>query len=291
MIHPSRLTLLSVASVAVLLLFVIFGCTPKNIPTKALESPAAAWKVFRRHYCIPASRPGVLIKASLYYTRTKPRKRTNRTLVSMWGDFNGPMRLDISAGMGKLLAHIREDQDGLLVFYPTEKKAYAHVDPVLGATRLGMPFPFSLSELANVVMGDFSGLAPRKYLEAARDKKGFTYTVESPQVTSVTLDEIGRPILLEGVISKAYDSARTWQLEIDKYEEVVKKTAPLADRLVLSLDNGEKGVLRIKSRELKMASWPASATGLELPENIELHRLDNGHNPSENNDIPVVYED
>ena len=58
----------------------------------------------------------MLIKGSLYYSRVTPTRRTNRTLFSMWGDFDGPMRLDVSAGIGKLLAHIREDRAGLLVY-------------------------------------------------------------------------------------------------------------------------------------------------------------------------------
>lgn len=231
----------------------------------------------------------MLIKASLYYSRVKPTKRTNRTLVSMWGNFTGPMRLDISAGVGKLLAHIREDGDGLLVFYPSDKVAYAHVNPVLGATRLGMPFPFSLTELARVAVGDFSGLVPKRYVNVTRTKAGFAYEVKDGQVKTITLDETGRPALLKGATSKGH-AARVWQLALDKFQEAGQGT-PLADRITLSMDNGEKGVLRIKSRELKISSWPSKATGLELPEDVMIRRLDNGYTNAENNKIPVVYED
>lgn len=275
--------------VAALVLLTGFGCTPKRAPGMAFDSPDAAWKSFRRNYCRPASEPGMLVKASLYYTRVKPMKRTNRTLVSMWGNFNGPMRLDISAGIGKLLAHIRENGDGLLVFYPSEKRAYAHVNPVLGATRLGMPFPFSLSELAKVAVGDFSGLVPKRYEKAARTADGFVYEIKDGQADTVTLDVTGRPIQIDGTTTGAND-ARRWSLVLDKFQDTVK-TVPLADRVTLSMDNGEKGVLRIKSRELKMTAWPDKATGLELPEEVIFRRLDNGYTNTENNEIPVVYED
>ncbi|WP_319470126.1 hypothetical protein [uncultured Pseudodesulfovibrio sp.] len=289
MIASTRFTLLNAAVMAALLVGFL-GCTPKKPAGVVPDSPEAAWQVFRRNYCAPPKQPGLLVKASLYYTRVVPNRRTNRTVVSMWGDFDGPMRLDIAAGVGKLLAHIREDSGGLLVFYPTEKRAYAHVNSVLGATRLGMPFPFTLSELASVIAGDFSGLVPGTYVEAVKEKGRFVYTLHGSLVSRVVLDETGRPILLEGRTTKAYDTARDWRLEINTYEEGANKIAPLPGRLTLSLDNGEKGVLRVKSRELK-AKWPAKATNLELPEDIEYYRLDNGFRPAENGGIPVVYED
>lgn len=290
MIRPHRLTFIAAASLAAVLLVASFGCAPKTAPGLTMDSPRAAWQAFRLHSCTPADEPGLLLKASLYYTRMKPTKRTNRTLVSMWGDFGGPMRLDISAGIGKLLAHIREDENGLLVFYPTEGVAYAHSNSVLGATRLGMPFPFSLAELGRVSMGDFSGLTPEGYIGSRQNDKGFTFELHGSRASTITLDILGRPILLEGKTVKAYDSARTWRLEIDRYEETTGKT-PLPARLILSMDNGEKGVLRIKSREFKVTQWPTTATDLELPEDVIYHRLDNGFKPIEKKDLPAAHED
>lgn len=274
------------------LIFVVMpGCTAKKPAGVIQATPEAAWQVFRQHYCKPQKAPGLLVKASLYYSRLKPIKRTNRTLISMWGGFSGVMRLDVSAGMGKLLAHIREDDNGLLAFYPSDKKAYTHVNSVLGATRLGMPFPFSLRELANVIVGDFSGLVPAKYGKSDRVKANFVYLVDDSLVSRVMLDETGRPILLEGRTTKAYETAHEWRLEINTYEDIVGKKAPLLTKLTLALDNGEKGVLHIKSRELKSVPWPARSIGLELPESVEIIRLDNGFRPTENEEIPIVYED
>jgi len=291
MTRRPRLTPVLVASVAALMLVALSGCATKR-PSDAVQStPEAAWQVFRQYYCTPPKAPGLLVKASLSYSRSKPIKRTNRTVISMWGDFSGPMRLDISAGIGKLLAHIREDEKGLLVFYPSDKKAYAHANSVLGATRLGMPFPFSLNELANVIVGDFSGLVPNKYAETSRKNSGFAYQFNDGLVSRVVLDETGRPILLEGRTTKAYETAQAWRLEINTYEEAVGKAAPLPGRLTLTLDNGEKGVLRIKARELKLVAWPAKSTGLKLPKDVKMIRLDNGFRPAGSGDIPVIHTD
>jgi hypothetical protein len=288
MTRPLRLTLLAAVLAALLL---APGCTPRRTAESGPATPEAAWKVFRRNYCVPRKEPGLLVKASLYYTRVKPTKRTNRTLVTLWGDFGGAMRLDIAAGMGKLLAHIREDDTGLLVFYPTEKKAYAHVNAVLGATRLGMPFPFSLNELARVTAGDFSGLIPKLPKEGARTNGGFSYLLDGGLVTVLELDGDGRPIILEGRTTKAYETAREWRLEINSYEDPAERAAPLPRRLTLALDNGEQGVLRIRSRALKMAPWPAKALEMALPPGVMFQRLDNGAKPAGETKIPVVYED
>lgn len=279
-----------IAAVATALMALFLGCTPKKPVGRVLSSPDAAWNVFRNNYNTPPVEPSVLIKASLYYTRVKPMRRTNRTLVTMWGNFGDTMRLDLAAGIGKLIAHIREDSNELLIFYPTEKRAYAHADPILGATRLGMPFPFSLSKLASVICGDFSQLVPAGYVQSGIDKMGYTYDLHDALISRIVLDTTGRPILLEGRTSKAYDTAQEWRLEINQYEDE-SATTPLPGKLTLSLENGEKGVLRIKSRELRQATWDTQSLHMNLPEGVFLQRLDTGYKPSENRDIPMVYEE
>ncbi len=280
------------AALMAALLIATSGCAPRTVALPDTASPDTAWRVFRRAYCRPPAKPGLLIKGSLYYTRQTPTRRTNRTLFTMWGDFDGPMRLDVSAGIGKLLAHIREDTTGLTVYYPEQKTAYAHANPVLGATRLGMPFPFSLGQLARVCVGDFSGLTPVRFEQGERRSSGFTFVVNhrlpASTVTGVTLDLAGRPMVIEGTVPAPGAAVRQWRLEINTYEE--SGSPPLPGRLTLAMDNGEKGVLRIKTRELKLAPWPTRATGLELPDDTALRRLDEANGP-EDTDIPVVYED
>ncbi|QGY39813.1 hypothetical protein GM415_06650 [Pseudodesulfovibrio cashew] len=267
----------------------VAGCAARKVNGTVRDTPEAAWQAFRTGYCATPKAPGLLVRASLYYTRTDPVRRTNRTLVSLWGDFGGPMRLDVSASVGKLLAHIREDHCGLLVFYPSEKKAYAHVNPVLGATRLGMPFPFSLNELGKVAMGDFSGLSPKTYRSVRQEEGRLIYTVDGAPASMVVLDVTGRPLELAGTSTSARVAGRQWRLAVDRYEE--DGASPLPAMLTLSMDNGEKGVLRIKSRELKIDGWSAEATGLTLPGDVTPLRLDNGMKSAGSTGIPAACED
>ncbi|OIQ50165.1 hypothetical protein BerOc1_02095 [Pseudodesulfovibrio hydrargyri] len=283
-------TLVPAATAAVLILAALSGCATRIPPGLELDTPKAAWSAFRQHYCVRPGGEGVRVRASLYYSRIKPTKRTNRTLISLWGDFDGPMRLDVSASIGTLLAHIREDDSGLLVFYPEDQKAYAHKNSVLGATRLGMPFPFSLSELAHALSGDFSGLAPRRYAKTEAEGGNYAFTFAGGLTRRIVLDRWGRPVRLEGLTSRSRD-ARQWAFTVDRFEDAPEGRVPLPDKLTLSLDNGERGVLHIKSRELMLAAWPARSLALELPEDVVPIRLDNGYTDETTGDIPVIHED
>lgn len=291
MIRHTRLFHTLAALLAALFVTLLIGCAPKVPPGTALDSPKAAWIAFRQNYCVKPKAPAMKVKASLYYSRLKPIKRTNRTLMTMWGDFGGPMRLDVSASIGKRLAHIRENGDGLLVFYPTENVAYTHIDPVLGATRLGMPFPFSLNTLSSVVMGDYSGLVPKKYAEGMRSDDTYVYDMDNGLVDRVTLDITGRPVLVEGRTTKAYADPLTWRLEINKYEETDGTFVPSSAKLTLALSNGEKGILHVKSREFMVKAWPESSTDLALPEGVVPTRLDMHYYKTEHGNLPVIHED
>ncbi|CCH49747.1 hypothetical protein [Pseudodesulfovibrio piezophilus] len=290
MITARRTLSQTALSVVMLLLVLAPGCTPKRVTGASEALPESTWQAFRQQYCVPTKASGIQVKASLYYTRFTPVRRTNRTVLSLWGNFEGPMRMDVAAGIGKILAHIREDDKGLLVFYPTENRAYAHANPMLGATSLGMPFPFSLSQLGHVIMGDFSELIPKEYLQVLPVENGFTYTFHGENTSSLTLSMTGQPIILEGKTLNGYESARAWKLEIDRYENNAAKV-PLPSRMVLGMDDGEKGVLRIKTRELKVKPWPKKATKLVLPADILFRRLDYGSNRLDEKDIPAPYED
>jgi len=262
---------------AILLLALASGCAPKQPVALHFDSAEVAWQVFQDHYCRPIDGPGLKVKASLHYTREKPDRRSNRTGVTIWGDFGGPVRLNVSAALGKIVAMIREDTDGLLIFYPTEDKAYAHANPVLGATSLGMPFPFSLNELSKVAMGDFSGLTGKAYAKVTIKDSSYVFTLEDGLATTITLDGNGRPIIIEGSARTAYDSNRQWQLALENFD---KKPTPQPAKLVLTMNNGEKGVLRIKSREIRMERWSDKATTLTLPDETQFYWLDGRAEPA-----------
>ncbi|NDV20485.1 hypothetical protein GO013_13800 [Pseudodesulfovibrio sp. JC047] len=291
--HKALLKPLATSAVALLLMLAV-GCTTKTPSDMGMSSPDMVWTAFRQQYCVTQDTTAIKVTASLYFTRVAPRKRTNRTLMTLWGDTNGTMRLDLAASIGTSLAHIREDDSGLLVFYPSDKEAYTHADPVLGVTRLGMPFPFSVAELGRVLTGQFSDLVPAQYKSVEQRSTpdgGFRFMMTDPVVSSISLDREGRPVRITGPRAHPSDHAPRWVLEIDRFDTVSPDSAPLPGRITLTLNTGEKGVLHIKSREFILTAWPAKSLALPLPEGIVPIRLDAGNHDQQTGDIPVTHED
>lgn len=95
------------------------------------------------------------IAATLRYTNTAG----DNTRVSslLWG--NGgqaspyPLRLDLLAGLGTVVAKVREDEGSFLAFSPEEKTAYAHDGGVRTLASFGVPVPLSLGDLTLLLTG------------------------------------------------------------------------------------------------------------------------------------------
>lgn len=261
------------------------GCMPHPVLTPGTPASDFAWSEFRRLF-VPAKAPApaILVRGSFTYTAPEPHKKTNRTVMLFFGDLGGVLRLDVQAGIGTPLAFIREADEGLLAFYPERKAAYRHWDPVVGAQRLGLPFPFSLRDLAALLAGDFGHLVPVAY-DGVRtlDGTGFEYTFTKGRVTRLVLDEWGRPQSLTGPLHRppredgTPRGPETWQITFDHYQDL---PSPLCNSLTLDLPHGEQGVLRIKSRELKLQAWPAASLELKLPEGVAIRRLDREEAPN-----------
>lgn len=248
------------------------GCAPRKAFKPGMTTPQVAWEAFQQNYCASLSAPSISVKASLYYTRVTPR-RSNRTVLSLWGDFSRPLRLDVAAGIGRNLAHIREDSGGLTAFYPDQRAAYTHANPVLGATRLGMPFPFSLMDLARVLGGSFATLVPAEFGQGERTATGYEYHFGEGPVSLLVLDGWARPVRMEGRTRIYNGEERDWSIDFTRYPDSTAGV-PQPGMLTLALDTGEKGVLRVKSRDQRNGDWPEQALDLSLPDGTDLFRLD-----------------
>lgn len=95
------------------------------------------------------------ISATLRYTD----KAGDNTRVSslLWG--NGktespyPLRLDLLAGVGSVVAKVREDEISFVVYSPEEKTAYVHEGSPATLSSFGVPIPLSLSDLTLILTG------------------------------------------------------------------------------------------------------------------------------------------
>jgi hypothetical protein len=277
---------MSVLMSALVLALILTGaaCAPRvELPRfDGAEANQAAFQ--QRFVAPPVSASGVAVRASLLYSTPQ---RANRTDVQLFGDYGRPLRLDVRAGFGTMLALMREDASGLLAFYPDESRAYAHTDPVIGAQLLGLPFPFSMRDLALVLSGHFGTLVPGTPPADVRALPGggFAYSYASGTVRLLEVDAHGRPQRMEGLLSRYFKTQaeragevvsgpRLWSLAFSDFPEDDGDPEGPARVLTLGLPKGESAVLRVKALDERAQPWPLKALSLPLPAGSTFMSLD-----------------
>jgi len=280
---------------ALLLALLAVGACAPRIELPHHDDAAADLAAFRARFVTPEpAGVGVAVRASLLYST--PTK-ANRTDVQLFGDYVRPLRLDVRAGIGTMLALMREDSSGLLAFYPNDKRAYAHSDPVVGAQLLGLPFPFALRDLALVISGQFGTLIPA---EPARVRAipggGFAFSYDSGPVRLLVIDQYGRPERMEGILSQhfkaqverdgaAISGPRVWGLVFTGYPEDEGDPVGPAKTLTLTLPKGDSAILRVKSVTPRVEPWTTKALTITLPANAEFISLERQAAPAQVREI------
>lgn len=242
------------------------GCAARTLQ---VSKPDNLYAQFRNNYS-NCNATGIKAKASLYYTS---EGQGHRTTTSLWGDFDSPLRLDVRAGIGTYIAHIREDSNGLTAFYPDQKTAYSHSSPLRAVQLLGLPFPFSLKDLAGLIAGCYQSLIPETYdlVSSVGDNGNLQFIFNNGPVSSITLTDQGRATEITG------RGEILWRMELSSYEQD-DNGKMLPDKIAVYTDKGDKAVLRIKSRSFNAGKWEAQSLEMGLPEDTENIRLDrNGY--------------
>lgn len=231
------------------------GCAPKaGAPgTPDAGQPQALWASFASE---PGEKPSAFsLSASL---NIQSPQKSARLLVKFWGNLDRPLRLDLSTSMGQIFSMWREDSLGWLAVYPLSNQAFTHTDTKAALSRLGMPFPLGLKELASISTGRFGLILPSSYKSVKRTPKGYEYSLPAPgTVASVTLDFEGKPIHLTG------RGVEPWTVELGDFAAPEAGRKPLAQRINLTTPGGLQVLLRLKKVELFAA--PVSLSTLELP--------------------------
>ncbi len=271
----SRATLHTVRALAALLLTLACAACAPRVELPRFEDAESNLGVFRARFL--AQRPeahGLAVRASLLYSTPS---RSNRTDVQLFGEYARPLRLDVRAGLGTMLALMREDSGGLLAFYPDRSKAYAHSDPVIGAQLLGLPFPFALKDLALVLSGSFASLIPPEPASLQeRPGGGFLLRYDSGPVRLLALDPHGRPERMEGLLSQYFRTQaeregapvtgpRVWAIAFSGYPEDEGDLEGPATVLTLTLPKGDSAVLRVRALTPHPEPWAERSLTLTLP--------------------------
>ncbi|MGE4503785.1 MAG: hypothetical protein AB7D51_00430 [Desulfovibrionaceae bacterium] len=290
------LTAALLPALAAALLLVLGGCAARQhapAPPAAPEGARATWAAFRAAYGSAPDAPGLLTNASLSW---RQGRKSARVILDLWGDLPTPgikgedvppasprLRMDAWSNIGGSLVHLLEDGQGIIAYYPDPPRLYTHADPVRGVLLLGLPFPFSLADLAALYAGNFGALVPGRFDEAERGPGGtWVYSFASGPVETLTLDPGGRPQAISGVTTPppgAPELGGLWRIAFSAYDEPGEASAlpalpALPGRMDLELPGGGVGILRMKARELTLAPWPDQAMVLTVPEGVEPRTLD-----------------
>ena len=262
--HPARLLprLLLLAALALW----VSGCAAIKPQAPAANESTAVYQTFLADQAKNEPARAFSLSGSLSFARGGKSGRLN---YRFFGNYANPVRLDLTTTLGGAYAHLRETGGEFTAFVPSRDTVFTHADTRAGASRLGMPLPFTLRELAAIVSGRLGELAPARFAGSKKVADGYEYAFTGdPRLSSLTLDFQGKPRHLTG------RGVEPWRVDFEDDEAVPGLAAPVARRLVLTTPGGATLTLRVKSIQPRPAPYPAADLELPVPPSVTVRPLD-----------------
>lgn len=263
------------ALILTLLLLALPACTPREgarmpvpppMPEPQIDDKAAQiWNRFTTRAGTAEVMTGPFrISANLRYSDASGKN--TRVSALLWGNGKAespyPLRLDLLAGIGSVVAKVREDASTFTAYIPDENTAYIPSDDVRTLSSFGVPIPLSLGDLTLLLTGRSGALflPSAVHNDAATPQEhaltgtGARYTVPDAKLPGVLdLSAAGAPL--------AWKEAGPggWSMEIEP-----DATNPLLpQRLRISHVQGHSALIVVK--EISRVSPPYSSAQMDLP--------------------------
>lgn len=231
------------------------ACTPKP-PPPVLDDPPRFDAVWARHQAVFAQdcrTPDFSLRASVNHFSPD---RDARFIVSMWGRTDFPIRMNIQAGVGAMLAYWREDRHEWLGYLPSAQEAYLSDSVTNGARMTGLFMPMRLDTLARLLLGCWGSIVPAGYESARSVDSTLEYTVlKDSQPLILTLSPDGRPL------SVRTPEEHGWTMRIDQWQE---EDRPAPQRVTL-LQGDHTAVIRVQRIEVDIVPWGDAELRLDVP--------------------------
>lgn len=195
-IHRALPRTLTPVLVFMLMLMLLPACT-KRIPTGTLAAPQEAQAVWQRYAALCAAhdvQKPYRVQMSLRYGTEGD---TRRVTALLWGNNASHLRMDVNAGVGATVAKIQDNDDYFLVYAPTENKAYFHQGSQKPLLDVGVPMPFGVTALAELLNGRYGAVFGNSHSSSAEmtSAGNMRYTVEHGRSTgTLELDNQGLPL-------------------------------------------------------------------------------------------------
>jgi len=221
--------------------------------------PGRVWSAYlARQAELAGQSPDFIAKASFWYSTPD---RSNRTIVSLWGSLDHPLRADINASMGASFGLYREDAGGWTAYHPQSKEAVVSAEGGAATGVLGVNVPFTLRDVALLLTGRLLPLSGDGFSSSQPLEDGQTaFLLSNGRLAQrLVLDESGRPVKMTG------GNGEPWTVEIKDYDELAPGLATVVE---MSLTGKRSARLILKSLELRGTPWPASAMALDIPPDV-----------------------
>lgn len=141
-----------------LLLVALLPACVRQMPVGTPAPPQEAEAVWQRYAVLSdaqAAQKTYRLQMSLRYGTEGD---TRRVTALLWGNSSQQLRLDVNAGVGATVAKIQDDGDHFLVYAPMENKAYFHQGSQKPLLDVGVPMPFGVTALADLLNGRYAAI-------------------------------------------------------------------------------------------------------------------------------------
>ncbi|MCG8531479.1 MAG: hypothetical protein MI749_12545 [Desulfovibrionales bacterium] len=252
----------------------LFGCAQK-IPQRTITHPAptaqaeSVWQQYLAHTATTNTTAPFSLSASF---RFKTLESSNRASLKAWGNGNSPIRVDLLAPFGTVVASIRIGEGQVIIFEPEEKKA-AYADSGSDVLiRLGLPVPVSIHHVMALLKGDYGSLFPQQYASAYLEgTSNVAYVFSSStgslsQASALTdgiliLDANGYPMEWRQTAPKKFS------IVFDKYRD------GRPAKITVSSGSDTSALFLIKDRAYPAVPYSPQALTLSLPADTEVFPL------------------
>jgi len=252
---PRSLILLCLAPA----LFLLNACATRQ-SDKPLEAAVSRniWNSYTQYAAKSAEerrRPS-RVQASLRFGGNDDGRRV---IVLLWENGDGPIRLDVRAGVGVSAAKILQTDSRFLVYSMQENRAYYHDGPQQSLLAYGLPLPFGLRDLAALLAGDYGavfGLTPPDDPRSARDGgMHFALPKKGTPGGVLELDSRGLPISWK-------EEQGGWRLAFTHDGD---EAFPRPEQIEARHTNGNYAILLIKERQRPDRPFTPEQLDLKLP--------------------------